>query len=149
MRPARKVVSFSFLVSGLGHGRFERTGKEAVQLHQELQVDIVALGRLAMVALDVMAIEVDTCRDLKLTSSPLTSGRSHRVVCRTIREQKEVTGFELTHDRGWWEVCAEGVMVHSRLSVPIPSKKMRLWAGKSEVLALSPNPVSAYGLGNH
>jgi hypothetical protein len=39
-----------------------RTGKEAVKLHQELEVDIVALGSRAMVVLDVMAIEIDTWR---------------------------------------------------------------------------------------
>ena len=38
----------------------QRTGKKAVELHQELEVDIVALGRLPMARLDVMAIEVDT-----------------------------------------------------------------------------------------
>lgn len=37
------------------------TGKEAVELHQELEVDIVALGSLAMGVPDVMAIEIDTC----------------------------------------------------------------------------------------
>lgn len=44
-----------------------RTGKEAVELHQELEVDIVALGRRAMVVLDVMAIEIDTWRKGALT----------------------------------------------------------------------------------
>lgn len=39
-----------------------RTGKEAVELHQELEVDIVALGSRAMAVLDVMAIEIDTWR---------------------------------------------------------------------------------------
>jgi len=41
-------------------------GKEAVQLHQELEVDIVALGRLSVARLDVMAIEVDTCREMSI-----------------------------------------------------------------------------------
>ncbi len=38
-----------------------RTSEEAVQLHQELEVDILALGRLAVGALDVMAVQIDTC----------------------------------------------------------------------------------------
>lgn len=37
-----------------------RTGQEAVELHQELEVDIVALGGLAVRALDVVAVEIDT-----------------------------------------------------------------------------------------
>lgn len=40
----------------------ERTGQEAVELHQELKVDIVALGGSAVRALDVVAVEIDTCR---------------------------------------------------------------------------------------
>lgn len=38
----------------------KRTCKEAVELYQELQVDIVALGRLAVRRLDVVAVEIDT-----------------------------------------------------------------------------------------
>lgn len=41
---------------GIGH-----TGQEAVELHQELEVDIVALGGSAVSALDVVAVEIDTC----------------------------------------------------------------------------------------
>lgn len=37
-----------------------RTGEEAVKLHEELKVDIVALRRLAVRRLDVMAVEIDT-----------------------------------------------------------------------------------------
>jgi hypothetical protein len=36
------------------------TGEEAVELHQKLKVDIVALGRLTMAAPNVVTIEVDT-----------------------------------------------------------------------------------------
>lgn len=38
-----------------------RTSQEAVKLHQELEVDIVALGGSAVSALDVVAVEIDTC----------------------------------------------------------------------------------------
>lgn len=38
----------------------ERTGQEAVELHQELEVDIVTLGGSAVSALDVVAVEIDT-----------------------------------------------------------------------------------------
>lgn len=41
-------------------GWFLLTGKEAVELHQELEVDIVALWRLAVGVSDVMAVEIDT-----------------------------------------------------------------------------------------
>lgn len=37
-----------------------RTSQEAVQLHQELEVDIVAFGSLAMAAPNVVTIEIDT-----------------------------------------------------------------------------------------
>lgn len=36
------------------------TGQEAVQLHQQLEIDIVALRRLAVRAADVMSVEIDT-----------------------------------------------------------------------------------------
>ena len=39
-----------------------RTRKEAVEFHQELEVDIVALGGTSMSALDVVTVEIDTCR---------------------------------------------------------------------------------------
>jgi hypothetical protein len=42
-------------------GREFRTGEEAVQLHQQLEVDIVALGSLSVAAPNVMVIEIDTC----------------------------------------------------------------------------------------
>jgi hypothetical protein len=41
-------------------GGERHTRKEAVELHQELEVDIVALGGLAVSALDVVAVEIDT-----------------------------------------------------------------------------------------
>lgn len=51
-------------------GGSERTGKESVELHQELEVDIVTLGRLAMAAPNVVTIEVDTCqKKLRLARS--------------------------------------------------------------------------------
>ena len=36
------------------------TGQEAVQLHEQLNVDIVALGRLAVRAPNMMSIQIDT-----------------------------------------------------------------------------------------
>lgn len=46
----------------LVEGRVGSAGQEAVELHQELKVDIVALGGSAVRALDVVAVEIDTCR---------------------------------------------------------------------------------------
>jgi hypothetical protein len=40
--------------------RVGSAGQEAVKLHQELEVDIVALGGSAVSALDVVAVEIDT-----------------------------------------------------------------------------------------
>jgi hypothetical protein len=48
------------------------TGQEAVKLHQELEVDIVALGGLAVRGLDVVAVEIDTYR--VKPGQPLSSG---------------------------------------------------------------------------
>jgi hypothetical protein len=36
------------------------TGQKSVELHQELEVDIVALGSFSVTAPNMMAIEVDT-----------------------------------------------------------------------------------------
>ena len=56
----------------------ERTGEEAVELHQELKIDIVALGRLAMAAPNVVTIEVNTCE------RELRSAASSCVVCMLV-----------------------------------------------------------------
>lgn len=53
------------IVSSVGMDGSELTGQEAVQLHQELQVGIVALGRLAVSAAHVVAVEIDTCKQTK------------------------------------------------------------------------------------
>ena len=41
---------------------WQRTSKESVEFHEQLEVDIVTLGRLAVGVPDVMAVQVDTCR---------------------------------------------------------------------------------------
>jgi hypothetical protein len=38
-----------------------RTSQEAVELHQNLQVDVVTLGSLAVAAPHMVAVQVDTC----------------------------------------------------------------------------------------
>lgn len=52
----RKQTSENDLVEG----RVGSASQEAVELHQELEVDIVALGGSAVSALDVVAVEIDT-----------------------------------------------------------------------------------------
>jgi hypothetical protein len=49
----------------LVEGRVGSAGQEAVQLYQELEVDIVALGRLAVGAAYVVAVEIDTYPEWK------------------------------------------------------------------------------------
>lgn len=39
----------------------KHTGKEAIQLHQNLQIDVLALGRRAVGVPHMMAVQVDTC----------------------------------------------------------------------------------------
>lgn len=47
------------------------TGQEAVELHQELKVNIVALGRLAVSAAHVVAVEINTYSSGKAMSALL------------------------------------------------------------------------------
>lgn len=47
------------------------TGQEAVELHQELKVNIVALGRLAVSAAHVVAVEINTYSSRKAMSALL------------------------------------------------------------------------------
>jgi hypothetical protein len=44
--------------------RSKLTSQEAVQLHEEFEVDIVALGSLAVVVPHVVTVEIDTHFDL-------------------------------------------------------------------------------------
>lgn len=47
------------------------TGQEAVELHQELKVNIVALGRLAVSVAHVVAVEINTYSSGKAMSALL------------------------------------------------------------------------------
>ena len=47
--------------------RGSHTSQEAVELHQNLQVDVVALGSLAVAAPHMVAVQVDTC-DLEIVN---------------------------------------------------------------------------------
>lgn len=40
------------------------TAEEAIELHQNLQIDILAFRRLAMAATHMVAIQVDTCAQM-------------------------------------------------------------------------------------
>jgi hypothetical protein len=42
------------------HGRLRRTSQEAIKLHEELEVDIVTFGGLAVAVPDVMSVEINT-----------------------------------------------------------------------------------------
>lgn len=55
------------------------TSQEAVELHEQLQVDIVALRRLAVRAANMMSVEIDTYTEhpvVSLWSSMLFANRS-------------------------------------------------------------------------
>ena len=39
------------------------TGQEAVQLYEQLEIDIITLRRLAVCAANMMSVEVDTYRE--------------------------------------------------------------------------------------
>jgi len=49
------------------------TGQEAVQLHQQLKVDIVTLRRLAVRAANVMSVEIDTYSENLIVSFGLAT----------------------------------------------------------------------------
>lgn len=52
------------MVSAVQQTRIEgesHTGKEAVQLHQDLKIDVFALRRLAVAAAHMVTVQVDTC----------------------------------------------------------------------------------------
>ena len=44
------------------------TGQEAVQLHEQLEIDIITLWRLAVRAANVMSVEIDTCSENLIVS---------------------------------------------------------------------------------
>jgi hypothetical protein len=44
------------------------TGQEAVQLHEQLKIDIVTLRRLSVRAANVMSVEIDTCSENLIVS---------------------------------------------------------------------------------
>jgi hypothetical protein len=48
--------------------RWELTGQEAVELHEQLEVHIVALWRLAVCAANVMGVEIDTYSENPIVS---------------------------------------------------------------------------------
>lgn len=63
------------------------TSQEAVQLHEELEVRIVALGRLAVGVAHVVAVEIDTYKETKVSSSAFGSSML-REVCGSTRGQE-------------------------------------------------------------
>jgi hypothetical protein len=56
----RASLHLHILGKGFEIGRL--TGQEAVKLHQELEVDIVTLGRLAVSVAHVMLVQIDTLK---------------------------------------------------------------------------------------
>jgi hypothetical protein len=56
-----------YLEEGLSNAQV-LTGQEAVQLHQQLKVDIITLRRLAVRAANVMSVEIDTCSENLIVS---------------------------------------------------------------------------------
>lgn len=62
VRPVKIPPPISFpLLKSAALRRRRHTGEESVELHQDLQVDVLALGRLAMGAAHMVAVQVDTC----------------------------------------------------------------------------------------
>lgn len=55
-----KLVSYAPDVGLTSRGSLGLTGQEAVKLHKELEVDIVALGRLTVRRAHVVAVEINS-----------------------------------------------------------------------------------------
>lgn len=72
-------MSFSGLRGSLKTGDSERTSKEAIELHQELEIDIVALRSLAVGVPHMVTLQVDTCISTH-THNPVSeiSSKRHR-----------------------------------------------------------------------
>jgi hypothetical protein len=69
----RPIVRGSvYLEEGLSNAQV-LTGQEAVQLHQQLKVDIVTLRCLAVRAANVMSVEIDTYSENLIVSFPFRS----------------------------------------------------------------------------
>lgn len=68
-RLASNFCSFFFLILLSIEGK--HTGQEAVELHQELKVDVLALGRLSVCAAHMVTVQIDTCRNLSIRSIPI------------------------------------------------------------------------------
>lgn len=66
------------------------TSQEAVQLHEQLEVRIVALGRLAVGVAHVVAVEIDTYKETKFPRQPLAQVCSERYAA-ALAERKSVT----------------------------------------------------------
>lgn len=66
----RLTPVFSFVISFESKGK--HTGQEAIELHQELKVDVLALGRLAVCAAHMVTVQIDTCRNLSIRSISMT-----------------------------------------------------------------------------
>jgi hypothetical protein len=58
--PAFRSASPSVAVLCTDTHAYIHTSKEAVQLHEELQVDVLALGSRSMAVADMMAVQIDT-----------------------------------------------------------------------------------------
>ena len=63
------------------------TSQEAVQLHEKLEVRIVALGRLAVGVAHVVAVEIDTYKETKVFPSAFGSCMLREVCSSTRREE--------------------------------------------------------------
>jgi hypothetical protein len=84
----------------LGEGRRgdveQLTSQEAIQLHEQLEIDIVALRRLAVRRLDVMFGDVDACDELK---NPVSVSAAQILLPLSLRSSIQ-RAFTLTHVGG-------------------------------------------------
>lgn len=69
VRPAFLIISTQTSIIALFKVLWiARTGEESIQLHQELQVDIVALGLLTVPVTDMVCIKIDTEKERALAN---------------------------------------------------------------------------------
>ena len=98
VRPVvEKSVSFSAITTENHRGK-RLTSQEAVKLHQELEVHIVALGGLAVRSPDVVGAEIDTCRAEKRRESKSAFGPGMLILASSRSTKREAQSFRRQSD---------------------------------------------------
>ncbi len=136
-------------------GNLRRQGKltsqEAVKLHQELEVDIVALGRLAVRRFDVVAAEIDTCGNRK--KGIQVSLWFWYAQAGAFNWSKEIAissrGFQAhsSFPKGMRRFLVPFIANRKELPFPARNGKMPWFAERKTIISGFPHPLAHEGFG--